>query len=113
MVRPRHRKVHQALGPKAAGQTSVNRRLRKGRRKEGERQSHADRALGLAAAGGGFGAEQAGQADQAEWAALPGQVGQPAQAQAVLTVRTRCSSPPMPARQSFSITGAIYAFAGG
>jgi hypothetical protein len=52
LIRPGHRKVHQALDAKAAGQPSFDRSLDEGRGKKGERQRHADRALCLLLARG-------------------------------------------------------------
>ena len=52
MVRPRHWNVHQALDPKAARQSTVDRRFDKGGAKESERDGSADPTFGFAFARG-------------------------------------------------------------
>ena len=52
MVRPRHWKVHQALDPKAARQSTVDRRFDEGGGKESERDGSADPTFSFAFARG-------------------------------------------------------------
>jgi hypothetical protein len=52
LVRPRHWKVHQALDPKAARQSTFDRRFDEGGAKESERDRSADPTFGFAFARG-------------------------------------------------------------
>ena len=52
MVRPRYRKVHQALDPKAARQATFDRGFGQGGAKESEREGSADPTFGFAFARG-------------------------------------------------------------